>query len=418
MTIVRPQMPPGHPAIIDCHGRVFSDTLFASECKPIEPHRVRFKMTPVVIALALLIIFIPFASAEMPGARAHQVTVDPRVVFDEPKDGQQFSPGDTVSITLRALPPLKDKATDAMISVAGFGMLPSPRFVWPSGVFHWNFTIPNEFVGTLAIEPIIVAGEDASHPGQPKLVNGKLVTIKVQSRDAPNSISLLEHDYVVSWPPCCGPQTQHLYVKGRYGRVERDITVAEAGTVYHTSNPVVADVDANGSVRILGPGVATIMVDNHGAKDTASFVVEDPAHPLPVQDMTAHVRFSKSAAFRDPGAKAYGTYPLIAQTVSVRNKSDQPLPGPLYLMVSGMPDSVQLWGKAHNVPANPPPDMVLYFRYQTPGGKSAALRLTPKNGLSLVPGEEIRQQLYFLPSGSRMTLPDVHLSLVRSGTEP
>jgi len=358
------------------------------------------------------------AEAEEPGDHAPGPAADPNVIVKEPEPGQKFEPGGTVSITVRVLAPLKRRVTDAYASVSGMGMLPHPRANWQEGAFRWHFAIPQEFAGPLTINAFIVAGLDPAHPDQALTVAAAPVTVAVQPRESPDSITLQAQYFHVNWPGCCGPQMEQLYVRGRYGGRERDLSSAESGTIYRSSNPAIARVDNHGSVRILGPGLATITADNRGARDTAGFLVEDQTHPLPPQDLTAQVHIARSAALLDPEAKAYRTYPMMAQTVTVQNTSDQVLVGPLYLMVSGVPVGMELWLKTPNAPANPPPNMVLYGRYQTKEGKAAAIRLRPKDGLSLKPGDQLSQQIFFLPSGSDPSVPEVSLSLVRSSMQP
>ena len=384
------------------------------------PLGITASLVIVIVVLGLLFVCMPFAKTQAAEKYTDRQTIDPHIVFDEPKPGQIFAPGDTVVVTVHVLPPLKEQATDALITASISGIFPAQKVDWPNRVFRWAFPIPKEFSGPITISALIVAGEDPAHPGQPQMVESPPVTVVVHSKEPPDSISLLEHRYL---PGCCGPKTEQLYVKGDYAGVQRDITAAEAGTMYHSSNPAVADVDENGSVRILGEGIAAITAENGGAKDVASFVVEDPEHPLPPQDMAAQVQITKSVPSLDPEAKAYGTYPLMVQTITVTNISDQPVPGPLYLKVRGLPDSrlpnsVSLWEKIWNAPANPPPNENLYSRRPTDGSTPVAIRLTPKHGLPLMPGEQISQQVYFLLSGKEAVVPDVGFSLIRSSTPP
>jgi hypothetical protein len=105
---------------------------------------------------------------------------------------------------------------------------------------------------------------------------------------------------------------------------------------------------------------------------------------------------------------------LTVQTVTLTNGTDQPLVGPLYLVVGGLPDGVELWIKVRNLPPNVNP----FGRFQTGKGKPPAIRLVPKDGLNLEPGEEITQNLYFLIPGTGGTVPKVSLSLLRSTLPP
>jgi len=149
-------------------------------------------------------------------------------------------------------------------------------------------------------------------------------------------------------------------------------------------------------VSITAPGVATVTVENRGAKDFATFVIEDQRHPLPPEDLTEKVIISRSAIERDFTAKAYNTYPLSVQTITITNTSDEPIVGPLYLTVRDLPKDVELWLRVANAPANPPPGMILYVGRTAAEGVSIPVRLTPKDGRKINPGETVSTPLYFL----------------------
>jgi hypothetical protein len=163
----------------------------------------------------------------------------------------------------------------------------------------------------------------------------------------------------------------------------------------------------------VAPGAATVTAENHGVKDFASFVIEDPVHSLPPQDVTGQMKIEKSGIAVDPEAKAYGQYPLSAQTITVTNTSNRPVVGPLYLVVKNLPAGVWLWEKTHNLPPNPPPNMTPYWRIQPKAGKPSAIRLEPKDGLGINPGESLSVTLYFLPDKPGVR-PDCTLAVFRA----
>src|SRR6266852_936585 len=187
---------------------------------------------------------------------------------------------------------------------------------------------------------------------------------------------------------------------GKYARASGSPAAPSAGDPRSQSFSLEAAVDGEGCARVVGPGVATVTAENHGVKDFATFVVEDPRNPLPPEDVTATVKISRSAISRDPEAKAYDTYPLSVQTITIANTSPEPVAGPLYLTVWDLPIGVELWIRAANVPLNPPPNMTLYFRQNPAPGKSVHVRLELTDGLKLNPGESVTAQLYFLYSAS------------------
>ncbi|MGO8359490.1 hypothetical protein ACC798_36400, partial [Rhizobium ruizarguesonis] len=57
-----------------------------------------------------------------------------------------------------------------------------------------------------------------------------------------------------------------------------DITQAEDGTLYFTSNAGVVEVDANGLVQSRAVGVATISIINAGGQTDIPVVVQAPSN--------------------------------------------------------------------------------------------------------------------------------------------
>jgi hypothetical protein len=349
----------------------------------------------IVLAAALL---VSIAVAQTP---------DPHIVFSEPSAGQVFAPGDRMLVVLRINPPLH--ATDAII-YSGLGMLEGKDAEYNGSTFRWQFHIPVEYAGPLMLTPMVVAGEDPAHPGTALTIAGAPITVAVRPKGAPVKLDLSERNFFLR--PHATVDKQCLHVRGEFGNGrEGDLTSPATGTTYRSSAPAVAVVDGEGCVTIAGPGVATVTAENRGVKDFATFVVEDPRNPLPPEDVTAKLKISRSTIRRDPTAKAYDTYPLSVQTITIANTSPEPVAGPLYLTVRDLPKGVELWIKASNVPPHPPPSMTLYFRQNPAPGKSVPVRLALNDGLKLNPGESVTAELYFLYSAGE---PGYRLSVVRS----
>jgi hypothetical protein len=357
--------------------------------------------SPIAVARGVLLIAILASSA------AAQPP-DPHIVFSKPTPGQVFAPGERVPVVLRVDAPLHP--TDAIIYLSGLGMLEGKDAQFDGSTFRWQLRIPLEFAGPITLAPMVVTGEDPAHPGTPLTVPGPPVTIAVKPKETPVKLRLAESNFYLT--PHGVIDKQCLHVQGDFGNAgERDLTSPATGTTYRTSAPAVALVDGEGCVKVMGPGVATVTAENRGVKDFAIFVVEDPQNPLPPEDVSARVKVSRSTLRPDSSAKAYDTYPLSVQTITITNTSGEPVAGPLYLTVRDLPKGVELWVKAADVPANPPPNMVLYFR-QNPGpGKPAILPLALKDGLKLNTGETVTAQLYFLDSENE---PRCRLGVVRS----
>jgi hypothetical protein len=97
---------------------------------------------------------------------------DARVHIVSPIEGQQFAPGDKVSIVVDVAPSLR--ATDGSVGLAGLGSLKGKGF---SGTrFTADFVIPDYFAGPLMLWPDVWAG---------KTVLGPKVRIKVRPLTPP-----------------------------------------------------------------------------------------------------------------------------------------------------------------------------------------------------------------------------------------
>ena len=314
---------------------------------------------------------------------------DPNIVFIEPKPGQQFVPGDTLSITVRVLAPLKSKVTDADASVPGMGMLRDPKINWKDGVLRWRFEIPQGFAGPLMVNVSVVAGADPAHPDQPLSVDGAPVTVVVRPAGPPQSLQSGGNSFNF----LAVGEKARVYVTGKLpGGSTYDLTTSVTGTVYASSDPAVIAVDAEGNVVAVGLGTASVRATNGGAKTFFAFVVKD-AHPLPPQDLTARVRFEPSPLELDAAGTARAKTPIYAQTVSVTNTSDWPLIGPLHLVVR---DLAKGGGWLYGYP----PDQPSYY-----------LRLSLNDGLTLRPGERVMTTLRFIALRSP-TSPDYRLGVI------
>jgi len=152
-------------------------------------------------------------------------------------------------------------------------------------------------------------------------------------------------------------------------------------------------VDAEGNVDAVGLGTASVSATNAGQKTLFTFIVEDPGHFLPPQDMTAQVRFERSPLEVDAALTKSQQTPIYAQTVTVTNTSDSPLVGPLYLTVIDLPKEGWPLGLA--------PGRPVYY-----------LSLRPKDGLTLGPGERVATTLKLIALRSP-TAPNYRLGVIR-----
>jgi hypothetical protein len=253
--------------------------------------------------------------------------VDSRVQITSPTAGQVFAPGATLTINVQVDPSVN--ATDMLISLVGIGQIGTTN-TGPTQ-FQGTQVIPPTFSGPLTIVPVAVDGNQNYFSGAP-------VTVSVSPGVAPQQVILSQKYFYVS--PTKVP-SQQLHLTGTYsGGTQLDLTSSATGTTYVSSNTAAVTVTADGLAHMVAPGLAVITAANGGAKDYAIFVVQEPATPLPPIDLTTSfsLKFSGFALNRNTG--------FFVQTVTITNSSNLPVPGPLYLILSGLPSGVTLVNKS------------------------------------------------------------------------
>jgi triacylglycerol esterase/lipase EstA (alpha/beta hydrolase family) len=289
---------------------------------------------------------------------------DPRVTITTPANGQLFAPGDTVSVTVAIQSPLK--ANDVSLNVAGLGSEPGTNY--DGSTYQVSFAIPDTFAGPLQLSPAIT--DTSNNP-----ITGVTTTIAVRPTTAPLSLTLPQANYILNKVGA----TERISVVGNYaGSMQRDLTSSASGTVYKSSNAKVISVDAEGNVKAIGLGTAVVTVTNFGVQAFATFTVEDPAHPLPPQNVTSQVNAIRS------GLRVDRNTGFFVQTTQWTAPSI-PVVGPLYVVVTGLPAGVTLVnaGATQNI---------------APLG-SPYLKFTLPDGTVLQPGTNFALMLQFLNPG-------------------
>lgn len=299
---------------------------------------------------------------------AMQTAGDPRVRITSPAAGQQFAPGQTISITVELTPPLT--ANDIGVRVPGLGRLQGTDY--SGSRYSATLVIPDPIAGPLTLIPAIT--DSFNRP-----IRGAEVTVSVRPETAPVSIDLTEDYYVIADKP---PSTETIYVHGNYPPdLSRDISSAAAGTTFQSSNPDVLTVDADGKVTTVARGTAIVTVENTGVKKRAIFVVEDPAHPLPPQ-LIGGLQIRKSTPILDMQSGFY------KQNLQLSYPGGTPIIGPLFLVLKGLPPGVTLMngtGETRTLPPVGSPYVEIVF----------------PDGRTLEPGQRITIPLQFLNTSGR-----------------
>jgi hypothetical protein len=268
------------------------------------------------------------------------------------------------------------------VGLRGAGVLELERDA--DGVtYRGRFVIPEDFAGSSTLTIGAIDSKGIPFSGEP-------ATIVVRPATAPQSLTPVQGEHHFG---SVGKKAR-VYVTGNYaGGITRDLSSAAMGTVYASSDPRVIKVDAEGNVEAVSFGTASVSATNGGRKTYFTFIVEDVAHSLPPQDLTARVRFERSPLEGEAALTASQKTPIYSQTITVTNTSDSPLIGPLYLTVQDLPKEGWLFGF--------PPGRPVYY-----------LRLSPKDGLTLGPGERAARTLNFIALRSP-TAPEYRLGVSR-----
>ena len=122
-------------------------------------------------------------------------------------------------------------------------------------------------------------------------------------------------------------------------------------------------VDDEGLFKVVGNGRAVVTVENTGVRDHIMVVVEDPRQPDSALDISDQVTFECGESVTEEYGRRF------RQSVTITNKTDLPITGPLYLAVQDVPDGARVYG-----------DVVV-------------LSLT--DGLNLFPGQSVKADVVF-----------------------
>jgi hypothetical protein len=252
---------------------------------------------------------------------------DTRVRIVSPIAGQQFAPGDKVSIVVKVAPSLG--ATDGSVGLAGLGSLKAKNFTGTG--FTADFVIPDYYAGPLTLWPDGMAGGT--------YLVGPKVSISVRPRTPPKQLSVQDRYHFLSLSQA---NPTKIYAKGRYANgVERDLSSSVSGTTYTSSNASVVSVDREGVCTVIANGLAVITVENGGVRDFVAFVVDDPVHPSPPIDLSDKVTIRRGNLRLESNPRIVRSH---YQRVTITNTTSLPLAGPLFLAVTGLPKGIIAYG--------------------------------------------------------------------------
>jgi len=353
----------GGPRTVPGRGSGLDQQDYADQCGPSGPMKTSTSQELTTVHQVVAQQAMAIASPQR-RSLAQQQVADPRVTIVSPVNGQEFRAGDFLSITVKISSPLI--ANDIAVDLIGLSRIEGSNY--DGSTYEASFNIPPYYAGPLPITPSIT---DTNN----NLIIGMGVVVAVRP-PPPTAVSLAQSYFSSGFPPSTAGS---LSVRGLYpNSVQLDISSALMGTSYQSSNTSVVTVDADGTFQSVGPGTALITVANGDLTDFATFDIEDPASPLPPQDVTAQIDVQRS------GFRLDRQTGFFVQNVVLTNSGSVPIAGPLFLVLPGLPSSVVLTSKSG------------LTQSIAPAG-SAFLRLVVGgDGLSIQPGQSISVLLQFL----------------------
>ena len=249
---------------------------------------------------------------------------DSRVQIVSPLDGQIFAPGDVVPIVVRLTPPLV--ANDIGVIIPGFDRLEGTNY---NGVqYEASFAIPAFFAGPLTLIPDITDTNDEP-------ISGVSIIIGSVPAPPPLAVALQQRNFRISLPPRTPPSPSPSKARIR-GRSRTTSPRPSPARRTRPRTPTWSRSDREGVYQIVGAGFAVIKASNSGLTDFAVFVVDDRNNPLPPMDVMS--QFS----IRPGGFRLDRSSGFFVQDVVIASLQEVPVPGPLYLLVEGLPAGINL----------------------------------------------------------------------------
>ena len=256
----------------------------------------------------------PLATAPM--------AVTPGVRIVSPADEAVFAPGDTVEVTI-----IIDDPTLIGGAFLG-GVLGSLSLLQhPSHPYEMSLPIPDEASGRFSLRPYSYDAAGNRH-------DGPSIDLIVRPTTMPEDLDVSEYFKLVL-PEPTGISRKKVSVVGLYPNdMELNLGESALGTTYTSSNEAVVEVDAEGVITPIAAGHAVVTTQAMGHKDFTVVKVEQDSIPLLPEDVTHRFEMQKS------GIRLNRRTGFYVQRITVRNVGIAPVPGPLVLVLSNLPNGV------------------------------------------------------------------------------
>ena len=287
------------------------------------------------------------------------------ISIDAPLGGSVFAPGDLVDVTVSADPALSiDRVVGHIDYFPDLGTATAAPYTF-------QVAVPPTSVGDV---PLRV---DTWPVNSGEIGVSAEITIHVAPPSPPIALRMAPAYFLPS--PGTPTLAQTLRVTALYlDGTERRVHGASTGTSYESLDPSVVTVAADGTLTAVADGTASVKASNGSASAFATVVVGDPiSQAAPTDDVTASIDIQRGGIRLDRNTGFY------VQQVTIANTGNEPVVGPLWLVLSGLPVDVQ-WTNADTLTTKAAP-------IGSPAG-----RLPLLDGYSLAPGQGIGANLRFL----------------------
>ncbi len=292
------------------------------------------------------------------------LTFNPSIQILSPSEDQVFAPGDILTIDVN----ITDPKLVSGAEVSGLGILHKE-----DPPYQMSVTIPEDVSGRITLSPSSHTYDGSNF----SLQVGQPVNIIVR-RSAPPDDLLVDNYTNLRIPQQPGMQKDRVLVKGIYNGVEVSLNDPVTGTTFVSSDTNVVSVDSEGVLTPGNFGHAVIIVANSGV--TGFAIVEvGPVNgaALPPQDVTQQLILRRS------GIRLNRRTGFFTQRITITNPADIPVPGPLALVLSGLPSGVIAVNRDNNT------DVV------NPGSAQFDLPVDQQLN-SLLPGAQVTFDLEFV----------------------
>lgn len=187
------------------------------------------------------------------------------LVITSPQNGTSFKEGDTVQLISEFTPDETEAIVSVSFLVSGLVNVCNDE-IKTHPTYKCSFKLPPGSPRTISIQAYAVTFTGPKYSQEISIIVGlpSTITLKELRSFTGNTIYFFQLG-----------QNKKLYIKGKFSDgVERDLSAAQTGTTYTSSNEKIVTVNADGLASAKGPGKAQITIRNNDRKLIVDAIVE------------------------------------------------------------------------------------------------------------------------------------------------